>query len=114
MTAKRPRLRRTWRLYLQSVLCNASFRFHGVQAPLVACDGQLPRLGGGGTVRIGKRFVIRGHVARCEISVSPNARLLIGDRVFVNQGVVIAARESVEIGDDSRPGSSRPATRRRS
>lgn len=93
-----------WRIYLQSLLCNASLRLHGIQAPLVACDGQLPRIGGRGTVRIGKRFVIRGHVARCEIGAGPDGQLIIGDRVFVNQGVVIAARESIEIGDDSKIG----------
>lgn len=104
MKKKTPRLKKSWRLYLKSVLCSASFRLHGFQSSLVACDGQLPRLGGGGAVQIGKRFVIRGQVARCEISVGANAQLLIGDRVFVNQGVVIAVSESVEIGDDSKVG----------
>jgi acetyltransferase-like isoleucine patch superfamily enzyme len=105
MKKKAPRLRKTWRLYLKSVLCSASFRMHGFHASLVACDGQLPVVGrGGGTVRIGKRFVVRGQVARCEISVGADAQLLIGDRVFINQGVVIAVSESVEIGDDSKIG----------
>jgi acetyltransferase-like isoleucine patch superfamily enzyme len=99
-----PRLRRTWRLYFKSMLCSASFRLHGIHSSLVACDGQLPVIGGGGTVRIGKRFVIRGHVARCEIAVGPDGHLIIGDRVFVNQGVVIAVSESIEIGDDSKIG----------
>ena len=45
--------------------------------------------------------MIRGHVAPCEISAGLNAQLLIGDRVFINQGVVIAVKESVEIGDDT-------------
>ena len=31
----------------------------------------------------------------------PCPGLLIGDRVFLNQGVVIAAKESIEIGDDT-------------
>lgn len=104
MNKQTPRLRKTWRLYLKSVLCSASFRLHGFQSSLVACDGRLPVLGGAGTVRIGKRFVVRGQVAPCEISVGVNAQLLIGDRVFVNQGVVIAVSESVEIGDDSKVG----------
>jgi maltose O-acetyltransferase len=86
------------------MLCSASFRLHGFQSSLVACDGQLPVIGGGGTVRIGKRFVIRGRVARCEIGVNPNGQLLIGDRVFINQGTVITVRESVEIGDDTKIG----------
>jgi acetyltransferase-like isoleucine patch superfamily enzyme len=45
--------------------------------------------------------MIRGHVAPCEISADGDAQLLIGERVFLNQGVVIAARESIEIGDDT-------------
>lgn len=105
MNKKIPRLKKSWRLYLRSVLCSASFRLHGFESSLVACDGRLPVLGRGrGTVRIGKRFVVRGQVAPCEISVGDNGQLLIGDRVFVNQGVVIAVRESVEIGDDSKVG----------
>lgn len=102
---KPPPLKRTWRLYLQSVLCNVSFRLHGIQAPLLACDGKPPRVDNkGGTVRIGERFIIRGNIIRCEISLGPGAQLVIGDRVFVNQGVVIGVSESVEIGDDSKIG----------
>jgi len=88
-------------LYLNSAACTAKFRLHGFQASLVACEGHLPILSGQGTVRVGKRFVIRGRVAPCEISADENAQLLIGDRVFLNQGVVIAAKDSIEIGDDS-------------
>jgi acetyltransferase-like isoleucine patch superfamily enzyme len=88
-------------LYLNSAACTAKFRLHGFQASLVACEGHLPILSGRGTVRVGRRFVIRGRVAPCEISADENAQLLIGDRVFLNQGVVIAAKDSIEIGDDS-------------
>jgi acetyltransferase-like isoleucine patch superfamily enzyme len=87
--------------YLRSAFCTASFRLHGVQCSLVACFGQLPALDATGKVRIGKRFVMRGRVARCEIAAKANSQILIGDRVFVNQGVVIAAVESIEIGDDT-------------
>lgn len=88
-------------LLLRSAACSLLFRLHGFQASLVACDGRLPVLYGGGTIRIGRRFVIRGQVAPCEISADPGSQLLIGDRVFLNQGVVIAAKESIEIGDDT-------------
>lgn len=88
-------------LYIRSAICSLLFRMHGFQVSLVACDGRLPRLAGGGKVRIGRRFIIRGHVAPCEISAGDSAQLFIGDRVFLNQGVVIAAKESIEIGDDS-------------
>jgi acetyltransferase-like isoleucine patch superfamily enzyme len=88
-------------LYLKSAVCSAWFRLHGFQSSLVACDGRLPILTGGGKILIGRRFVVRGRVAPCEISAEVHARLLIGERVFLNQGVVIAARESIEIGDDT-------------
>lgn len=91
-------------LYLKSALCTIWFRLHGYQSSLVACEGLLPFISRGGTIRIGKRFVIRGRVARAEIGAAPNAQLLIGDRVFINQGVVITAMESVEIGDDTKIG----------
>ena len=91
-------MRKTPYLYLKSAICSALFRIHGFEVSLVACDGRLPALSGRGTARIGRRLVIRGRVARCEIGVSRNGQLLIGDRVFSNQGVVIAVRESIEIG----------------
>lgn len=77
------------------------FWVHGYRASLIACEGRLPHLSGDGNVQIGRRFMIRGHVAPCEISADGDALLLIGERVFLNQGVVIAARESIEIGDDT-------------
>lgn len=94
-------MRKTPFLYLKSAVCTALFRFHGFEASLVACDGRLPALSGQGTVRIGRRLVLRGRVARCELGAARNAQLLIGDRVFINQGVVISAKESIEIGDDT-------------
>jgi acetyltransferase-like isoleucine patch superfamily enzyme len=85
---------------LCQALCTVWFRLHGAQCSLVACDGFLPVLHGPGTVRIGKRFVMRARIARCEIATKSNeSQILIGDGVFVNQGSVIASAESVEIGD---------------
>jgi acetyltransferase-like isoleucine patch superfamily enzyme len=94
-------MKKTPYLYIKSAVCTVWFRLHGFQALLVACDGQLPVLVGGGKIRIGKRFVVRGRVAPCELTAEGNAQLLIGERVFLNQGVVIAAKESIEIGDDT-------------
>jgi acetyltransferase-like isoleucine patch superfamily enzyme len=36
----------------------------------------------------------------CSLQVSPGGRLIIGDRVFVGRHAVIAAHESIEIGND--------------
>ena len=88
-------------LYLKSAVCTARFRAGGVDCSLVACFGKIPALDCTGKIKIGKRFVVRGQVARCEIAAKENARIVIGDRVFVNQGAVIGAAESIEIGDDT-------------
>jgi acetyltransferase-like isoleucine patch superfamily enzyme len=93
-------MKKTPYLYIKSAVCTALFRVHGFRSSLVCCDGQLPVLTGGGNIRIGRRFVIRGHVARCELTSEANSQLIIGERVFLNQGVVVAAKESIEIGDD--------------
>jgi acetyltransferase-like isoleucine patch superfamily enzyme len=88
-------------LYLRSAACTVWFRMHGCQSSLIACDGHLPALENRGTVRIGKRLVVRGRVGSCEIATrNSSARVVIGDRVFINHGAVIAAEESIEIGDD--------------
>jgi acetyltransferase-like isoleucine patch superfamily enzyme len=98
-------MKKTAGFYLKSAICTAWFRLHGYQTSLVACEGQLPVLGrSGATIRIGRRFVLRAKVARCEIGAFAGAKLLIGDRVFINQGVVISAEESIEIGDDTKIG----------
>jgi maltose O-acetyltransferase len=88
-------------LYLRSAVCTVWFRLAGCQSTLVACEGSLPVLDRGGTVRIGKHFVVRGRVARCEISANKKAEIRIGNRVFLNQGAIISARQSIEIGDDT-------------
>ena len=98
---QRENVKRTPYLIFKSLICSIMFWVHGYRASLVACEGRLPHLSGDGNVRIGRRFMIRGHVAPCEISADGDAQLLIGERVFLNQGVVIAARESIEIGDDT-------------
>jgi acetyltransferase-like isoleucine patch superfamily enzyme len=87
--------------YLRSAVCTIWFRLHGIESSLVACFGLLPALDGGGHIKVGKRFVVRGRVARCEIAAKPGAQVLIGDRVFINQGAVIGCVESIEIGDDT-------------
>jgi|ERR1700722_1263225 len=87
--------------YLRSAVCTAWFRLHGFECKLVACEGSLPVLAGPGTVRVGTRFVVRGRIARCEISAGEKAEIRIGNRVFINQGAIISAKQSIEIGDDT-------------
>lgn len=95
-------MKRSLAFYLKSTVCSVWFRLRGIQSSLVACDGRMPVLYCSGTVKIGKRLVVRGRVARCEIgAATPDAHLKIGNRVFINQGASIAAACCIEIGDDT-------------
>src|SRR5580700_11194633 len=89
------------RLYLKSAICTVRFRMHGVQSPVVSCDGHLPVLYSEGHVKIGKRFAMRGPLLGCELGAQPGARLEIGDRVFINQGATVVAFKHIEIGNDT-------------
>jgi acetyltransferase-like isoleucine patch superfamily enzyme len=91
-------------LYLKSALCTVWFRMHGFQSSLVACDGMLPTLIRGGTVRVGKRVIVRSRVARCEIGAEKGAVLEIGDGTFINQGATVAARSHITIGRNTQIG----------
>jgi acetyltransferase-like isoleucine patch superfamily enzyme len=98
-------MKRSLAFYLKSAVCTAWFRAHGIRSSLVACDGRLPVLYSKGKVEIGERFITRGRIARCEIGATvPDARLKIGDRVFINQGASVTATCYVEIGDDTQIG----------
>jgi acetyltransferase-like isoleucine patch superfamily enzyme len=90
--------------YPRSVMCSIWFRLNGFQSSIVGCDGRLPVIDGSGTIRIGKRFVVRGRVAAAEIAARKSGRIEIGDRTFLNQGAVIAAEGLVKIGDDCQIG----------
>lgn len=95
-------MKKSLNFYLKSAVCSAWFRAHGFHSSLVACDGRLPVLyRSGGTVKIGKQLMLRSRIARSEIGAAPDAQIRIGDRVFINQGVSIAASQSIEIGDDT-------------
>jgi acetyltransferase-like isoleucine patch superfamily enzyme len=95
-------VKRSPSFYIKSAICSAWFRIRGIQSPLVACDGLLPVLYCRGSVKIGRGLVVKGRIARCEIgATAPNARLKIGDRVFINQGASVTASCRVEIGDDT-------------
>jgi acetyltransferase-like isoleucine patch superfamily enzyme len=97
-------MKRSPAFYIRSAACTAWFRVNGIQSSLVACEGRMPVLYGNGTVQIGGRLAVRGRIARCEIGAAPNARLEIGERVFINQGATIVARHSIEVGDDTQIG----------
>jgi acetyltransferase-like isoleucine patch superfamily enzyme len=97
-------VQRSLGLYIKSVLCTIWFRMHRFESTLVGCEGQLPVLYGGGTVIIGGQLMVRSRVARCELGAKPNARLLIGKGVFINQGATIVASHDIQVGNDAQIG----------
>lgn len=87
--------------YFRSALCSAWFRLRGVKSSAIACEGRLPVLYTRGSVQIGWRFMVRCHTVPCEVGAKErNARLKIGERVFINQGASVLASDYIEIGDD--------------
>ncbi|MDL5159546.1 acyltransferase [Actinomycetospora termitidis] len=89
------------RLAARSAACTATMRARGITTTgLVRCDGLLPALHTGGTVRLGAQLSLRAVTGRVELGAHPGGTLTIGDRVFVNQGASIVATTSIEIGDD--------------
>lgn len=86
---------------VRSAYCTAWFRFRGVQSSWVEVDGPLPRLDARGKITIGERPFILGRILRSDIGAAPSAHLQMGDRVFINQGVVLVAYCGIEIGDDT-------------
>jgi acetyltransferase-like isoleucine patch superfamily enzyme len=92
-------------ILIKSAFCSAWFRIRGVKCSLVACDGHIPVLYTGGAIEIGKRLVVRGRIARCELGATGSKALLkIGSGVLINQGATIAATCHIEIGDDTQIG----------
>lgn len=53
-----------------------------------------------GTATVGAHFVVEGYDAKVSIKVAPDARLVIGDDVFLNGGVSIEAWREVRIGSN--------------
>ena len=91
-------------LLARSALATAVLRARGFHCGVVSCDGRLPALVTGGEVRLGDRLAFRNRASRSEIGAVTGARLVVGDRGFINQGAVIVASTSITIGDDVRVG----------
>lgn len=88
--------------YVRSVLCTIWFRLRGVHvSSWVLCQGWFPRLDTGGEIVIGEKLIVRNRILPSELGAVASAYLHIGDRVSINQGVVIAAHCGIEIGDDT-------------
>lgn len=75
-------------------------RAHVVGAP--RAYGRLPQIKNMGTLKIGPGFQVRGQRFRVGIAVGPNGTLNIGENVFLNQGVSIAAMTTITIGSHAK------------
>jgi acetyltransferase-like isoleucine patch superfamily enzyme len=56
-----------------------------------------------GSIKCGRLF-LRCKSIPIELGASPNASLVIGERVFINTGATVVANHSIVLGDDCRLG----------
>ncbi len=61
-------------------------------APKIKCDGRLIA---------GRNLILRSITQSIEISVENGAEIIIGDDVFINTGVIIAAKKRIYIGNET-------------
>jgi acetyltransferase-like isoleucine patch superfamily enzyme len=61
-----------------------------------------PEIRNKGVMRIGKDVIFRASPVQSHLHVEPGGELMIGDRVYIGQGVSISSRSRIEIGDDVR------------
>ena len=86
---------------LARVRAVAWFRARGVRlGPGARLYGPAPLVAGGRGIAIGERLRLESRQFRTSLAADAGARLEIGDRVFINQGVTIHAASAVTIGDD--------------
>jgi acetyltransferase-like isoleucine patch superfamily enzyme len=70
--------------------------------PLPHLSGRAPIIDGGRRIRAGARLRIVGHQHRVQLTAGPAGELVLGDHVYLNQGVNLFAAQSVHIGDHTR------------
>jgi maltose O-acetyltransferase len=79
-------------------LLNAQVRLRKASVPLtVRLEGRA-RVAGKGQVILGKGVSLVGSIVPIELIAHEGARLVIGDKTFINYGSSISAHESVQIG----------------
>ena len=65
----------------------------------ICCEEGKPRIMNHGEIYIGDRFCLRSKIVPTEFLVYPGARIEIGNDVFMNYGVSLAAHQLIKIGD---------------
>jgi acetyltransferase-like isoleucine patch superfamily enzyme len=72
----------------------------GARTSVVFLEGKSPLYCRAGRVVIGRRLLFKTRQVRSEFGATKGGYLLIGDRVFINQGCKIVAQKFISIGDD--------------
>jgi acetyltransferase-like isoleucine patch superfamily enzyme len=94
-----------WALGASRLIFRAILRARGVDCRTTIKFTHLaPRVRNAGKMSLGRGMIVRAPVTRAQLETSPNGRLLIGDRVFINEGAIIAAHLSITIADDVKIG----------
>lgn len=90
-----------WTRFTKGLLATAFWKARGVIiADRVVVDGRIPSIGPDGELILGSRVSFRGKRLRSRLGVWKNAKLVIGDRTFINSGAVIESTTSVTIGSN--------------
>lgn len=79
--------------------CVLLWLFAGATPRLAVFEGRSPSLRILGSFTAGTRLKMRAVTLRSALSTSPEGELILGDRVFINQGTTIHAQRSIRIGD---------------
>lgn len=91
--------RRGWRYALARVRAPWVLRGCDVVGPNARVRGWPAVDNEGGFIRVGRNFCVHAELARAQLYAGPGAELLIGDDVFVNQGVVLSASARIVVGN---------------
>lgn len=87
--------------FVKGLLVTAMWRSRGIRiADRVVCLGAAPSAGGAGTITIGSRVSFRGIRARTRLGVGFGGVISIGDRSFINSGVILESSVSITIGNN--------------
>jgi acetyltransferase-like isoleucine patch superfamily enzyme len=82
-----------------SLLATAAFRLAGARSAVVTVNGRFPILVAAGSIKCG-RLSLRCKTMPIEIGAAKHGSLVLGERVFINNGATVVAIHRIEIGAD--------------
>lgn len=87
-------------MYWRSLPFSFYITIGGARGGVVFVDGKMPLFFRGGSIIIGRRLLFKSRRVRSEFGATKGGSLLVGNRVFINQGCKIVAQKAITIGDD--------------